>query len=641
MRHFRNIIDTGSINVETDVTCLVGMNEAGKTAVLTALHRLKPVDGSTFVTQHDYPRWMLAKDRRADIIGDVRPIEAVFTLDDAEKEMIAQEFGEGVLTHDEVAVYRKYDDVTQWWDVPASEPNAVEALVQRLDLPEDIAVAVGEARTFDDLQARVRDLADEGDADAGDPDEGEVREGAQDRKEALARVTNAVADLVGDATLDKAISNMLSAYLPHFFYFGEYSVLDGRIDLLRLAQEQPQETGSTSDQTARSLLALAETTPQALSSDNYEDRRAELEAVSNDLTEQVFEYWKQNPSLRVRFDIDRTIENDPQGHARVTKNILDIRVEDTRHHFTNNFSQRSSGFRWFFSFLAAFTEFESRNDNLVILLDEPGLTLHGRAQADLLRFINERLAAVAPVIYTTHSPFMVETGNLRRIRIVEDQGPKVGSVVSQEALTVDADSLFPLQAALGYDVAQHLFIGSHNLLVEGPSDFLYLDLISRHLGNQGRSRLDERLRILPAGSSSNIPAFVALIGRELEVTVLVDSGTEGTNRLEAAMEAGRIQQNRLIRVGDIIDAKHADIEDLFTVEDYLPLYNTAFGRRVKEENLGGGDRIVHRLQQLHGKFDHYKPAEVLLRDPKRIDGLSETTLDNFEALIQRMNRVLE
>lgn len=220
---------------------------------------------------------------------------------------------------------------------------------------------------------------------------------------------------------------------------------------------------------------------------------------------------------------------------------------------------------------------------------------------------------------------------------MEDKGPKEGAVVSQEVLTVDADSLFPLQAALGYDVAQHLFIGNSNLVVEGPSDFLYLDLMSRKLLDEERTSLDEHWRILPAGSASNIPAFVALIGRDLEVTVLVDSGTEGAGRLDTAMEAGRLSKDRLIRVGDIIKTKHADIEDLFTVSDYLALYNKAFNRRVKEDDLPPGDRIVHRLQQLHDKFDHYKPAEVLLRDPKKIDGLSGETLANFEALIDRIN----
>ena len=624
VRKFRNIVDTGDINVEPGVTCLVGMNEAGKTAVLAALHRLNPVDGVGFITQHDYPRWLLTKDRKADTISALRPIEAVFTLDEGEQAAVADRFGDGVLTSPEVTISRVYDDNMKWWTTSTDEGKAVAALLEGLKLPKAVKAAAEGAGSFKDLQSRMTALGEEETDDEG------IAAG-------ITLVTDAVTALVGTDTLGKAVLNFLHDYVPTFFYFGEYSVLEGRIDLLRLSQAEEEETASTSDQTARALLALADTTPDALCSDDYEDRRAELEAVSNDLTEQVFEYWKQNPSLRVRFDIDRKIGNDPQGRPHITQNILDIRVEDTRHYFTNNFSQRSSGFRWFFSFLAAFTEFESRNDNFVILLDEPGLTLHGRAQADFLRFINERLAPASQVLYTTHSPFMVETDQIERVRIVEDKGPKDGAVVSQEVLSVDADSLFPLQAALGYDVAQHLFIGNSNLLVEGPSDFLYLDLISRKLADEGRAPLDEHWRILPAGSASNIPAFVALIGRELEVTVLVDSGTEGAGRLDAAMEAGRLSQDRLIRVGDIISAKHADIEDLFTVADYLALYNKAFSRRVKEDDLPPGDRIVHRLQQLHDKFDHYKPAEVLLRDPKKIDGLSEGTLANFEALIERIN----
>lgn len=621
VRKFRNIVDSGDITVDSNVTCLVGMNEAGKTAVLAALHRLNPVDGTTFNTQQDYPRWLLTKDRKAEAISKARPIEADFALSDDEKKAISDKFGDGVLTGDTITVYRKYDKDTTWWVVSANEAKAVKCFVAALDLPKEVAKELSSTTTFEDLRVRITALS----------------EGADETLTAALSSTTTALD--GHVANGKSISDAIITLLdvPTFFYFGEYSVLEGRIDLLRLSKGGAEETASTSDQTARSLLALADTTPTALCSDDYEDRRAELEAVSNDLTEQVFEYWKQNPSLRVRFDIDRKIGNDPQGRPQITQNILDIRVEDTRHFFTNNFSQRSSGFRWFFSFLAAFTEFESRNDNFVILLDEPGLTLHGRAQADFLRFINERLAPAAQVLYTTHSPFMVETDQIERVRIVEDKGPKEGAVVSQEVLSVDADSLFPLQAALGYDVAQHLFIGNSNLLVEGPSDFLFLDLISRKLADEDRASLDEHWRILPAGSASNIPAFVALIGRELEVTVLVDSGTEGAGRLDAAMEAGRLSKDRLIRVGDIISAKHADIEDLFTVSDYLALYNKAFNRRVKEDDLPPGDRIVHRLQQLHEKYDHYKPAEVLLRDPKKIDGLSAETLANFQSLIERIN----
>lgn len=626
VRKFRNIVDSGDIAVDPHVTCLVGMNEAGKTAILAALHRLNPVGRASFDVQRDYPRWLANKDRKAGVIDDVRPIEADFELSADEVAKVASKFGENVLKSTTVTVHRRYNVETSYWGVQCDEQAAVSALLANYDLPDALKAGLGTPVTFTGLRDALMEVGGEDTTD-------QVLDAAR------SSISTAITGLLAGGSLIQAL--LAELRLPSFFYFGEYSVLEGTIDLGALTEERDDDDAASSAQTARALLALADTTAEALCSDDYEDRTSELEAVSVDLTEQVFEYWRQNPSLRVRFDTDRRIKDDANGYSRVVANYLQIRVEDNRHHFTNSFSHRSSGFRWFFSFLAAFTEFETRSEKFVILLDEPALTLHGRAQADFLRFIEDRLAPSAPVIYTTHSPFMVETDHIERVRIVEDKGPKEGAVASQETLTVNADSLFPLQAALGYDVAQHLFIGNSNLLVEGPSDFLYLDAVNRRLGQEGRTQLDEHLRILPAGGASNIPAFVALIGRALEVTVLIDSGTEGSGKLEAALEAGRISKSRLIRVGEVIDARHADIEDLFTVDDYLSLYNKAFGKRAKSATLGSGSRIVHRLEQLHEKFDHYRPAETLLRNPGLLDGLSAETLDNFERLIQRINATLQ
>jgi len=311
--------------------------------------------------------------------------------------------------------------------------------------------------------------------------------------------------------------------------------------------------------------------------------------------------------------------------------------------FENNFSQRSSGFQWFFSFLAAFTEFEESDSDVVVLLDEPALTLHGKAQADFLRFINDRLAPVAQVLYTTHSPFLVETDRINRVRVVEDRGPDLGAHVSADAMMVGDDTLFPLQAALGYDVAQHLFVGDTNLLVEGPSDYLYLDVFGRHLRDSGGEGLATSWRILPAGGSGNIPAFVTLMGRELQVTVVVDSGTEGTGKLQSAIAANRLSQRRLISIAEITGKKNGDIEDLFAVEDYLLVYNKAFGSKLKATDLPQGDRIVKRIEQhLGGRFDHNAPAYTLLSaQPALLAKMSAATLDAFQRLITRINSTLE
>ena len=127
--------------------------------------------------------------------------------------------------------------------------------------------------------------------------------------------------------------------------------------------------------------------------------------------------------------------------------------------------------------------------NVIILLDEPGLNLHGKAQADLVRFIYEKLRGKHQVIYSTHSPFMVPSGDFASVRTVEDvvkwsgngEFEVYGTKVGDDNLSTDRDTLFPLQGASGYEITQSLFVGSHSLVVEGPSEILYFLAVSAEL----------------------------------------------------------------------------------------------------------------------------------------------------------------
>ena len=238
---------------------------------------------------------------------------------------------------------------------------------------------------------------------------------------------------------------------------------------------------------------------------------------------------------------------------------------------------------------------------------------------------------------------MVEMGHLERVRVVEDKGPKLGAQATTEVFGTDRDSIFPLQAAIGYDIAQSLFVGPDNLVVEGSSDFTYLTVVSDYLATQKRARLDPRWRLLPAGGSSNIPAFVALIGPHLDVTVLVDAGTDGMQRLTNMTKRGLLQGQRLITITEITGSSNADIEDLFTVADYLKLYNGAMGKPfIAENKLPPGDRIVKRIARKIGKdFDHGLPADHLLRNRDTLcPEMEEETLTRFERLIHRINQTL-
>lgn len=228
---------------------------------------------------------------------------------------------------------------------------------------------------------------------------------------------------------------------------------------------------------------------------------------------------------------------------------------------------------------------------------------------------------------------------------MEDKGRDEGSKVSLDVLTTDSDTLFPLQGALGYDLAQHLFVGSHNLVVEGTSDFTYLSVLSDYFRALGaRTHLDERWTIVPVGGADLIPTFIALLGNHLDLTVLVDSRSTGNQKLETLAEKGYLARTRIVTIGEFLETRTGDIEDIFDPKDYLNLYNRAFSDSLTERNLVGNDPIVSRIARLKGvsRFDHGRPSDVLLRHrDELLPTFSAQTFDAFQALFERINSTLD
>ena len=624
VRMFRNVIDSGVVNADSRVTCLVGKNESGKTAILNALYRLNPVTTAEFDASKQYPRWRLSRDRKAGLVESTEPITATFALDDADKAAVAEKFGNNVLTSESLTISVAYTgDVG--FELSVDPKAAARNVLSDLNVSEDLRSALGADILLGNLQGELAKL---GASDAWSPAE-------------VAEVASEAKTRVGTGHTDAAVFELLRERMPKFFYFSDYQMLPGRIDVRQLAGSGvPAESGI---QTARALIALAGTDAESLTDDDFEDRKAELEAVSNELTEQVFKYWKQNEELSVEIDLDKVNERDAYQNVVAVPRYLDVRVKDRRHGFTNNFEQRSSGFRWFFSFLAAFSEFADYEHGVIVLLDEPALTLHGKAQADFLKYIENELSQSVQVIYTTHSPFMVDASRLDRVRVIEDQGPDRGAIASAEVLAVGDDSLFPLQAALGYDIAQNLYVGPDNLVVEGTSDFTYLNVLSDHLVSLGREGLNDRWRILPAGGATNIPAFVALVGRDLDVTTLIDGSPSGVAKLSHLAEQGLLNKKRLLILDQFTGIQPSDIEDLFEPKDYLALYTKAFKVKLAMSALTGKDRMVARITRATGApfTAHGIPADYLLRNRDSVlAGLSSETLDRFESVFQAINATL-
>jgi len=438
-------------------------------------------------------------------------------------------------------------------------------------------------------------------------------------------------------------------------YFDEYLTLPGTVSVNDIVTRKAQNTLGERDRIFLALLSLAGTTLEKVhGAGTFEEFNASLRAVSNQISDQIFKYWSQNKHLDVDIRLDHARPSDlpPFNSGWVFR----TRIDNRRHRADTSFDDRSRGFVWFFSFLVWFYQLQQLyGKNLVILLDEPGLSLHARAQDDLLRYINEQLRPHYQVVYTTHSPFMIDADNLLSARTIEDVVLKdkttgeeklFGTKVGEDVLSTDADTVSPLQRALDYEITQTLFIGRHTLLVEGPSEMLYLKWFSRHLGQAGKPGLDYRWNICVVRGVDRIPGFVSLFrGNGLHIAAVVDVQQGHGNKIANARKS--LQDQHLLTMDTYAGQKEADIEDVFGRDFYIGLVNKALNllpaHRLPATRPATAPERVAKEVELHAAtlpvqyppFDHFVPAEWLFQH-----GDEGAALPGFKDALGRMERLI-
>ena len=237
---------------------------------------------------------------------------------------------------------------------------------------------------------------------------------------------------------------------------------------------------------------------------------------------------------------------------------------------------------------------------------------------------------------------MIASLKLNEVRTVYDtQNPKIGSVVSDAVEEKDSDTLFPLQAALGYTIAQNLYVSPKNLLVEGISDLVYLNHFSAVLKQMGREGLSEDVTIVPVGGADKIATFISLMrGNELSTVCLLDTFTDQSAeaRLKKMVEKKIIVDKNIIYYHSVLEKNFADIEDMFTKDEYLTLYNGTFGTCIKNDDINTDKPIMSQLKRLNNNksFNHYAPANYMAKNIGTLT-FSEETLSYFEKLFIVIN----
>ena len=367
--------------------------------------------------------------------------------------------------------------------------------------------------------------------------------------------------------------------------------MEGRANLNALIARRDNNQLLDSDRPLIGLINLARLDLKTLvQTNNTTELKNKLEGAGNYLTRRIISYWSQNQHIQMKFDVRDAKPQDPTGMQQGI-NVWG-EVYDTVHWASTPLGTRSRGFVWFFSFLAWYEDIKRQKQNVILLLDEPGLSLHGRAQADLLRYFEEELST-HQLLYTTHSPFMIDPAKFDRVRIVQDLGidakqplsrDEDGTKVLTNVFDATDDSLFPLQGALGYEIQQTLFIGPNSLVVEGVADMLYLRTFSAELEREGRVGLAEDWVITPVGGSGKVPTFVALLAPQkgMNVATLLDIQKSDRGLIEDLYKKKLLDKKQVATYGDFTGTAEADVEDMFERDFYVHLVNAEFAKQLKK-----------------------------------------------------------
>jgi predicted ATPase len=647
VREFRSIWDSGPIKVDGQTTCFVGKNEAGKTTLLNALYRTNPIrkTDAVFDETYDYPKREV-EDYRFAVDNEERDpavvVACTYELEKADFEAISKVFGPKAFTDKTFRRESYYGTAQSMGFLNCDDAAARKHLASNPALADDLKAALGSASDWEEFAASLE---------------------AAEVTEAVTSLKALVAKVVESGNVRSYIYHKLIwPRAPKFLYFDEYYQMEGQANLDALIKREDKDELEDSDYPLIGLINLARLDHRKLvAAKNTTELKNKLEGAGNHLTTRIVKYWSQNRHIQMRFDVRDARPGDPEG-MQTGVNVWG-EVYDTVHWATTPLRNRSRGFVWFFSFLAWYEDVKRQRQNVILLLDEPGLSLHGRAQADLLRYFDAELSG-HQLLYTTHSPFMIDPTKFERVRIVQDLGidatealPKEddGTKVLANVFDATDDSLFPLQGALGYEIQQTLFIGPNSLVVEGVADMLYLRAVSAQLERERRVGLSEKWVITPVGGSGKVPTFVSLLAPQkgMNVATLLDIQSSDRPLVEDLYKKKLLTKKQVSTYADFTGGSEADVEDMFERGFYLELVNAEFAGQLKGKitlsklnakeprTLRAIDAWLADNPMKSGSFGHYRPARYFVENVTTLwPKVSDATKDRFEAAFKHLNALL-
>ena len=605
--NFRSVENSDWIETD-DITALIGVNESGKTNLLLPLWKLNPAQGGDIEPTSDYPKIMFGVIR--DDPGNFCFVEAEFETVEAAAEIAqAAEIPQEIAST--VRVKRFFDGAYQIRFPKYTTVRAVTSewiarqLGQCIKSVETAAPLAAEKKSklqaslTDRLSRIVDELPSEDTIDLIQL--GEIlnvvvklvptkplktSKLVPPVKKLVRQVETRIKDAKGPEPGDEEdVVNTVVKVLPRFVYYSNYGNLDSEIYLPHVVENLSRDDLGTKEAAkARTLHVMfnfvrlkpneilelgkdfqdvyrqnRQPTPEQIEkiAEQKKTRSILLQSAGAELTKKFRDWWQQGDYV-FRFEADG-------NHFRIW-------VADERRPTEVELENRSSGLQWFLSFYLVFlVESQGQHKEAVLLLDEPGMGLHPFAQRDLSRFFNS-LSSRNQIIYTSHSPFLIDADRLERARKVyvsaNGSTKATSDLRHNEGQDEQAGAGYAVYSALNLLVAESFLLGCQPILVEGASDQHYLTAIKTLLVSEGKITPARELVFPPSGGARTARTIASILtGRdEILPMMLLDAdgpGKKTASELTKATGLYAEAPERVLSVADFVCFESSETEDLF------------------------------------------------------------------------------
>ncbi len=321
--------------------------------------------------------------------------------------------------------------------------------------------------------------------------------------------------------------------------------------------------------------------------------------ININFNKEYAQYWTQDQTM-LRFEWD--------------SNTLYIFVVEEGEFFEP--SQRSKGKQWHISFYTRVSARAKEDNTNILLIDEPGLFLHASAQKDIYQRLLSNSESTQ-IIFTTHSPYLINSKELQRIRLVFKHGKKRGTeVVNKIHAKADKETLTPILTAIGLELNEGItnFMLQNNLVVEGPSDVFYLNAILKYLGI-------ENINVVFGGGAGNMGNIGTILqGWGCKVIYIYDNDQGKKDGQKKLIKTWLVKKDIITSVSELAGS----IEDLFTKDDFKEFVLNNNSLNYIESN--SEYLKLNKIDKIIASKNFLNKIEV------EETNLNKTTIDNFKNL---------